>query len=205
MRKEARTRQYPIEILSPGEVRQILKAFHRGPCAIRDRALVAVLYRSGLRISEALALAEQDIDWTACSVRVMCGKGKKGRVVGIDPVALQYVQTWVRRRERLNLPYEAPLFCTITQRGELGPGQPLDRHNVNHMLRRISRRAGVSKRVHCHGFRHTMAAELARELVPTNIIQKQLGHSSLQTTSIYLDHISPEELTRTMAGRSWSR
>jgi integrase/recombinase XerD len=59
---------------------------------------------------------------------------------------------------------------------------------------RLARRAGIEKRVHPHGLRHTHAAELALEGQPMNLIQAQLGHSSLATTSRYLAHIAPAEL-----------
>ncbi len=63
--------------------------------------------------------------------------------------------------------------------------------------------AGIEKRVHAHGLRHTHAAELAREGVPINVIQAQLGHSDLGTTSRYLAHIAPQELIEQMQKREW--
>ncbi len=69
---------------------------------------------------------------------------------------------------------------------------------------RLARRAGIDKRVHPHGLRHTRAAELAFEGVPMNVVQAQLGHSSLATTSRYLAHIAPAELVKAMQARTWS-
>jgi len=65
-------------------------------------------------------------------------------------------------------------------------------------------RAGIEKRVHAHGLRHTHAAELALEGKAMNLIQAQLGHSSLATTSRYLAHIAPAELVKAMQARMWS-
>lgn len=64
-------------------------------------------------------------------------------------------------------------------------------------------KAGIEKRVHPHGLRHTHAAELAREGTPLNLIQAQLGHESLATTDKYLRHIAPEELVKAMKARIW--
>ena len=72
------------------------------------------------------------------------------------------------------------------------------------LMPRLARRAGIEKRVHAHGLRHTHAAELALEGQPMNLIQAQLGHSSLATTSRYLAHIAPAQLIEAMRVRAWS-
>ena len=72
------------------------------------------------------------------------------------------------------------------------------------MLNRMARRAGVEKRVHPHGLRHTGASELRSEGVEIGVISKQLGHKSISTTARYLDHINPKEVVETMRRRSWS-
>ncbi|MBA7495702.1 Tyrosine recombinase XerC [subsurface metagenome] len=71
------------------------------------------------------------------------------------------------------------------------------------MFKRIAKRAGIEKRVHPHGLRHTMSAQLAREGAPMNLIQQQLGHTSLATTSRYLDHIAPQQLIDVMKSWKW--
>ena len=68
---------------------------------------------------------------------------------------------------------------------------------------RRAAKAGIQKPVHAHGLRHTHAAELAHEGVPMNVIQAQLGHSNIATTSRYLQHIAPAEVIRVMQGREW--
>ena len=74
---------------------------------------------------------------------------------------------------------------------------------IRMMRVRMARRAGVDKRVHPHGFRHTFAAELAAEGVPLNVIQQALGHSTAATTSRYLDHIAPQQVIDTLRAREW--
>ena len=68
---------------------------------------------------------------------------------------------------------------------------------------RLAAKAGIAKRVHAHGFRHTHAAQLREEGVDIGIISKQLGHRSIATTARYLDHIAPVAVVQAMRGRRW--
>jgi site-specific recombinase XerD len=187
----------PVEILTPDEARALLRAGSlSAPTGIRNRALIAAMYRGGLRLAEALALKPSDIDLDRGEIRVLRGKGAKARTVGIDDGAAAVIQRWVDKRRQLGL-RNAYLFCTLQ-------GRPLEPRYVRDMLKRYATRAGIDKRVHPHGLRHTHAAELMREGVPPNVIQAQLGHSSLQTTSVYLSHIAPTELVGRIRQRQWS-
>lgn len=188
---------YPIEVLSVDEARALLRACsRRAPTGVRNRALLALLYRAGLRISEALALEPKDLDAAAGTVTVLHGKGDKRRVVGLDPGAFGILDRWLDRREKLGLT-RAPIFCTL--RG----GRVRDNY-VRAMVKRMAKRAGIAKRAHPHGLRHTHATELARERVPINVIADQLGHASLATTDRYLRHIAPVEVVAAMQGRTWT-
>ena len=88
------------------------------------------------------------------------------------------------------------VFCTLG-------GRPLTTAYVRAMLPRLARRAGIEKRVHAHGMRHSFASGLAQEGVPMNVIQAALGHSSLATTSRYLAHVAPQQVIDTLRARSW--
>jgi len=168
----------------------------RGPSGTRNRALIVLLYRTGLRIAEALALSLKDVDPDAGAVRVLRGKGGKARVVGIDPGAWPEIEGWIDARRDLDIDDVAPLFCTLR-------GRPMDCSYVRKTLRRLAGRAGISKRVHPHGLRHTLAAQLAAEGMPINMIQAQLGHSNAATTSRYIQHIAPQQLIVAMSQRRW--
>jgi site-specific recombinase XerD len=74
---------------------------------------------------------------------------------------------------------------------------------VRALLPRLAAKAGIEKRVHAHGLRHSHAADLMREGVPVNLIQRQLGHASLAVTSAYLDHIAPEQVVSVIRARGW--
>jgi len=191
-------RRYPAEVLTPDEVRALIKACsNRAPTGVRNRALLVLLYRAGLRVSEALALAPKDVDRAAGTVTVLRGKGDKRRTVGLDLGAFAVLERWLDRRAKLGVNGRAPIFCTLR-------GTPLATAYVRALMPRLARRAGIGKRVHAHGLRHTHAAELAYEGAPMNLIQAQLGHSSLATTSRYLAHIAPAQLVEVMRARTWS-
>jgi site-specific recombinase XerD len=191
-------RTLPAEILTPEEVLTILDECRDTTTGIRDRALITVMYRSGLRVSEALSLEPKDVDLRIGAIAVLHGKGDQRRTVGIDPGASPFIEHWVKvRRERLAPPLGVPLFCSQKCRR-------MSKSMVREMLVRNARRAGIEKRVHPHGLRHTMAYELLMEGVPIPIIQRQLGHASLQTTDTYLSHIAPKQVLEVMSGRNWA-
>jgi integrase len=75
---------------------------------------------------------------------------------------------------------------------------------VRRLLKQLARKAGIDKRVHAHGFRHTHAAQLRAEGVDIAIISKQLGHASISTTARYLDHLAPRAVIEAMRKRSWT-
>ena len=99
-------------------------------------------------------------------------------------------------RSELGVTGSHPVFCTLTG-GRVG--DPC----VSVLLPRLGRQAGIEKRVHAHGLRHTHAAELRAEGVDIGIISKQLGHRSIATTARYLDHIAPQQVIEAMRQRSW--
>ncbi len=188
----------PPEPLTTAEVRALLAACsNRAPTGIRNRALLVVLWRAGLRCSEALDLRPKDLDSQLGTIRVLHGKGGRSRTLGLDPEAFAVVDRWLQRRRTLDLPKSAPVFCTLD-------GGPLLPHYVRALCKRLAKRAGIEKRVHPHGFRHTHAYELAEEGAPLHLVQLQLGHSSLSVTDRYVSHLNPAELVERMQQRSWA-
>ena len=195
-------KRYPAEVLTVAEVCALLDAFPGGPGGARSRALVVLLWRSGLRVAEALALRVQDVDFDLGAITVLCGKGAKRRVVGIDAQALEYLREWLREREHTGIPLAAQLFCTVSNDGG-GRGRPLTASAFRGQLKRYARKAGIAKRVHPHGFRHTHAFELANEAIPLHVIQSQLGHESLSMTAHYVDHLAPQQVIQAISNREW--
>lgn len=189
---------YPPEVLTADEVRSLIEACsNRAPTGIRNRALIAVLYRGGLRAGEMLALRPKDVDAAAGTLAILYGKGDRRRVVGLDPGAMAILSRWLDTRHDLGINGHAPVFCTL--RGKL-----MKASYVRTLLPRLAQKADIEKRVHPHGLRHTHAYELMMEGVPVPIIQQQLGHTSLATTDRYVNHLAPVDVIAHMQERSWT-
>ena len=191
-------KKYPAEVIPREEVIKLLATCSsRAPTGIRNKALITVMYRGGLRISEVLNLMPRHVDAKAGTITVMNGKGGKRRVVGLDPEAFAALARWINRRDQLGINGRARFFCTLD-------GGPVSAPYVRMALGRLAKRAGIDRRVNPHAFRHSFAAEMAREGQPMNLIQQALGHSSLGTTSRYLAHINPQEVVDAMRSREWT-
>ena len=154
-----------------------------------------MLWRAGLRICEALALAEADLDPRRGSLLVRRGKGGRRREVGMDDWAWEQLAPWLDVRVELPV---GSLFCVVT-----GPtrGRPWTAGAARSELRRVAREAGVRRRFAPHQLRHAHAVEMAREGVPLIVIQRQLGHTNLGITSIYLQGIDSTEIIDTVHAR----
>jgi len=191
------SRRRPPEVLSEAEAIALLKACSsRAPSGVRNRALIAVLWRCGLRISDALALELRDVDLQAGTVRVRHGKGDRSRTVGLDEQTTALLARWLDRRKKLSPGARAPIFCTLQ-------GGRMDSSYVRRLLPRLARKAGIDRRVHAHGLRHTYASELAREGTAINVIRDALGHTSLAVTDRYLRDVAPTHVIDTMRARRW--
>jgi len=201
-----------IDILDPEDVRLLLDlCSRRSPTGIRNRALIAVLYGSGLRISEALALTPKDLHLDdPATIRVHRGKGNKARTSALLPASVEFLQRWLDKRATLGVNGRRPVFCTLTTGKVVGketkPGQPLSSAYVRGWLARLALKArakGMDKRIHAHGFRHSHAHHLRKQGLDVVQIQKQLGHSSLSVTNVYLDHVGDHELAERMRDADW--
>ena len=187
-------RKYPPEHYTREECLAVIAACPDTWAGRRNRVLITLLWRSGLRLAEALALEPQNIDFQYQTIRVLHGKGDKARTVGMDAREATALREWLN--ERGDFPPHTPVVCTRR-------GGPIHQAYVRALLPGLAKKAGVKKRVHAHGFRHTFAVELMREGVRIKDIQVLLGHASLQVTSVYLASLSPEEAIEAIRGREW--
>lgn len=155
---------------------------------IRLRALIVVLWRAGLRISEALALAESDLHATRGAILVRHGKGGKRREVGMDRWGWEQLAPWLALRSELPV---GALSCILR-----GPtrGRPWAPAGVRSQLHDTAARAGVRRRFAPHQLRHAHAVEMSREGVALMVTQRQLGHADLAITSVYLRGIDNTEI-----------
>jgi site-specific recombinase XerD len=180
--------QYAPDPPTVEEIIAVMRAADEDPDGLRLRAMIVVLWRAGLRISEALALSGSDLDPSRGAVLVRRGKGGKRREVGMDRWAWEQLAPWLRIRA--DLPVGA-MFCVLR-----GPtrGRPCSAAGIRVQLRNAAVAAGVRRRFAPHQLRHAHAVEMSREGVPLVVIQRQLGHANLGITSVYLRGIDNAEI-----------
>jgi len=168
--------------ISLHDVERLLSAASVGdtPAAMRDRAIVEVLYGSGARISEAVGLDVDDIDLEQGSVRLM-GKGSKERIVPLGSYARQAVTAYtVRARPSMAIKGKGTPALFLNQRG----GR-LTRQSAWTAIRAAAERAGLGATVSPHTLRHSFATHLLDGGADVRVVQELLGHASVTTTQIY--------------------
>ena len=177
------------EVISTVEQNLLLEMPNRkAPTGMRNYALMTIYLNLGLRVSEALNLEVDDIDWNSGKLVVRSGKGNRDRVLWLSDRDLKTLQRW-RAMRKCKSPY---LFCT------LAGGQLSDRY-VREFVRRYAKKAGIKKNVYPHILRHTFATDLLRETKNIRLVQKALGHVSISTTMIYT-HIVDDQLEEALRG-----
>ena len=170
--------------LSPAEAERLVEAASgTSPRALRDRALVELLYGAGLRVSEAVGLDKGSVDLDSRLVRCI-GKGSKERVVPIGRQAVTALRRYLSRgRPYLDKRHRPELFLNAK-------GGGLTRAGVFLILRRLAGTAGLEpERVHPHLLRHSFATHLLEGGADLRSVQEMLGHADLATTELYT-HVS---------------
>jgi integrase/recombinase XerC len=143
----------------------------------RDRAIMELLYSSGLRLAELIGLDVDAIDAGEGTVRVL-GMGQKERIVPVGRHALQAVAAWQRVRANLADAGEPALFVGVR-------GARISPRSVQAMIRRRAVEAGLPQRVHPHLFRHSFATHVLESSGDLRGVQEMLGHADISTTQIY--------------------
>jgi integrase/recombinase XerC len=166
--------------LSVEQVQQLLSgAGPATPEAARDRAMFELLYSSGLRLGELVALDTEDgrLDLKQGEVTVT-GKGSKTRTVPVGSRARDALRDWLKSRALLAAPQERALF--VGARGKrIAPG------TVQSRLRALARRQGLGASVHPHMLRHSFASHVLQSSQDLRAVQEMLGHASISTTQVY--------------------
>jgi integrase/recombinase XerD len=178
-----RARRLP-NTLSAGEAERLIDAAAGvSPRALRDRALVELLYGAGLRVSEAVGLDRGGVDLEGRLVRVL-GKGGKERIVPVGRQAVEALRRYLARgRPHLDRRHRPELFLNAK-------GGPLTRAGAFLILRRLAEGAGLDpERVHPHLLRHSFATHLLEGGADLRSVQEMLGHADLGTTELYT-HVS---------------
>lgn len=146
---------------------------------LRDRAILELLYSSGLRVGELVGLNSNQIDLDLGIVRVM-GKGRKERIVPVGTQAISSLKAYLE--ERGEILGEGPLFVN-------SKGERLSARSVGRLVKNYSKRCGIYRRISPHSLRHTFATHLLDAGADLREIQEMLGHASLSTTQRYI-HLS---------------
>ena len=170
--------------LSPAEAERLIEAANgTTPRAMRDRALVELMYGAGLRVSEAVGLARTSVDIDARIVRVL-GKGDKERIVPLGRPAAESVRRYLALgRPHLDRRHRPDLFLNAR-------GGALTRAGAFLILRKLAEKAGLEpERVHPHLLRHSFATHLLEGGADLRAVQEMLGHADLSTTELYT-HVS---------------
>ncbi len=174
--------------LTPAQVEALLQAPDlKAPLGVRDRALLEVLYATGMRVSELIGLRPGDLDMQVGLVTCF-GKGRKERLVPLGRQARDWVVRYLKQaRPRLLRRREATQLF-LSQRGG-----PLTRHGLWGIVRRHAVAAGVERILTPHVLRHSFATHLLEHGADLRALQAMLGHADISTTQIYT-HVSRERL-----------
>ena len=176
-------KRLPKHILNAAEAERVLAVpdlASGDPLALRDRALLEVLYSTGMRRMEAINLKLHDLDAERGTVMVRQGKGRKDRMIPMGARAFAWVARYVEeaRGKLLAGPDDGTVFLTSL-------GTPLEPGRLTQLVRDVIDAAEVGKRGSCHLFRHTCATLMLENGADVRFIQQLLGHAKLETTQIY--------------------
>ena len=173
--------------LTADEASRLVEVAGEDAWAVRDRALLELLYSSGLRLSELTSLDWSMLDWREGTVRVV-GKGSKTRVVPVGRHALARLADWQRTRQ--SMPHQEG-DAVFTNR----LGRRLSARGIQLRVRRAGIVQGISARVHPHALRHSFASHVLQSSGDLRAVQEMLGHASISTTQVYT-HLDFQHLAK---------
>ncbi|MCD9033463.1 tyrosine recombinase XerC [Luteimonas sp. Y-2-2-4F] len=172
------------QVLDPDEAKALVEVDTAAPLGLRDRAMLELLYSSGLRVSELCGLRWRDLDLAEGLVNVL-GKGARQRVVPVGSHACRALAEWAAESGA------APDVPVFPGRG----GGPIGTRAVQLRLRQLAQRQGLFKRVHPHLLRHSFASHVLESSGDLRGVQELLGHADIATTQIYT-HLDYQHLAR---------
>ncbi len=173
--------------LSVDELSALLEKHDGSDMEIRDRAILELLYSSGLRLSELRALDVSQVTAGDAMLRIL-GKGNKQRLVPIGGKAMQALEEWLERRAGLVEQSEQALFINKN-------GKRLSQRGIQYRLNQWARKHGLGRSLHPHMLRHSFASHLLESSGDLRAVQELLGHSDISTTQIYT-HLDYQHLAQ---------
>ena len=175
------------QTLDLDQVTRLLDIQDRDTVACRDRAMLELMYSSGLRLAELAGLDLGGVDMREGQIRVT-GKGRKDRILPVGRKAIDALKAWLRRRGELAADGENALFVGVR-------GRRISSSSVQSRLDYWARRAGLPGRVHPHMLRHSFATHLLESSGDLRAVQELLGHADISTTQVYT-HLDFQHLSR---------
>lgn len=177
------------DTLSFNEIEKMLEAIdHSTPAGARSRAMVEVLYSSGLRVSELINLTLNNLYFDIGFLRVI-GKGSKERLVPVGTDAIKYLKIYIDQlRVHIKVQKGQEKYVFLNQRGS-----KISRVSVFTMIKELAASTGITKTISPHTFRHSFATHLIEGGADLRAVQEMLGHESITTTEIYT-HIDRDYL-----------
>jgi integrase/recombinase XerC len=163
--------------LDVDQMARLLQIQGNDPVTARDRAMLELLYSSGLRLAELVNLNPEDVDLDDAMIRVT-GKGNKTRLIPVGRMARNSVAEWSRVRSELAAGDENALFVGVR-------GRRISPRTVQTRVRHWALKAGIPQRVYPHLFRHSFATHLMESSRDLRAVQELLGHADISTTQIY--------------------
>jgi len=179
IKRPKREKKIPL-VLSKDEVRKLIYAADTE----KSRLMISLMYACGMRVSELTNLKINDLNFNNKIGYIRDAKGRKDRIFNIPHFLSSDLEKQAKKQKENKQEY---LFS--------GPKRKLSSRNLQKIVSRASKRAGINKNAHCHTLRHSFATHLLENDVDIRKIQELLGHSDLSTTQIYT-HISTEELKK---------
>ena len=169
------------------EVDKLLDVRLDNPLAYRNKAMLELLYSTGVRITELIELKLNNIDFTDELIRVM-GKGSKERIIPLGEEAVKYLSMYINQYRNLILKTKTSDYLFINNFGN-----QITRQGFFKIIKKECKAQGIEKNVSPHTLRHSFATHLLNNGADLRVIQELLGHSDISTTQIYT-HISKEKL-----------
>ncbi len=178
-----------IDIITAAELERLLLAPDPAtPQGLRDRAVLQLLFSTGLRVSELCSLNIDDIDMERDEFSIR-GKGERVRVVFLSETAKRMIRDWLATREDI----EEALFIQLGKRSAADGSRRLQPRAVQRLLKKAAVLAGITRKVTPHTIRHSFATDLLRNGADLRAVQSMLGHADISTTQVYT-HVTDAHL-----------
>jgi len=188
-KKDKTDRSEAIKYLPADYLSRLLAVCPDGPTGVRDRAILTLFGLHGARVGEMVGLDLGDLDLTndPATCRIREGKGAKSRTLYLVPSDIDALSAWLAARDQLAAPDEQAVFVSLRENQTTKPGHRMTTRSIRRRVDRYLDFAGLSRPgVSCHALRHSFGVWSAASGVQVEVIQDEMGHSSLTTTSTYV-------------------